>query len=562
MVLPNVAFPALCHARLAATCMLLLAGGTATAAERPRVFAIRNATVVTAPGNSLENGVVVIRDGLIESVGAGTLSPADAVEIDAAGGVVYAGLIDPWTRLGLSSGETAEPGGRGPAGSPAPETGAVHPLARIRPEHRAVDGLRAFDDDSRKELENRRRLGYTAVASVPGSGLLRGTAAVILLSENRPVAEIVLQTDAVAHAAFERGGFGEGYPTSLMGAAAALRQAFLDGRRYAEWSERYAADPAGLRRPDRHAAFEALLPVLRGRQRLFWRAESPHDLLLADAIGTEFGLDLVLAGDGSEWELANELAARGHPLVVSLGFPEKPDVKEDDAALGVSRRELRRWVEAPAGPERLRAAGARFAFTTHGLETLSDTFDNLRSMIEAGLPEETALAALTTVPAELLGVERILGTLEPGKIANLCVATGPLFAEATQIREVFVDGRRHEIEIKKKPESDPDAVVDPRGTWIVSIDFGGRVVERTWTVEGDAGDYSGTAETGSGTVDFEKVTLEGNLLTVRLPGRGGRGSVEIPVIVTGDKFEGETEMGSRTATVRGKREAGPQRGDR
>lgn len=466
--------------------------------------------------------------------------------------------------MSAGSGDGAAGGGRrSAAGSPPAEPGPVHPVSRVRPERRAVESLTPFDgDEGRGAIERLRKLGYTVASAAPTSGLLRGNSVVFLLAEDRPVAEIVLRADGVAHAALERGRFGQGYPTSLMGAAAALRQAFHDARRYDSWSRRYAADPSGMRRPDRHDAFAALLPVMSRERRVFWEVDSPLDALLAHDIAAEFELDVAIRASGHEWERAEAIAATGRTLILPLAFPDKPKVQEEDEALAVSRRTLRRWVEAPGGPGRLHEAGVRFAFTTDGLDTSSDAPKNLRAMIEAGLPEETALAALTTVPAQLLGVERVVGTLAPGKIANVVIATGPPFAEESQIREVFVDGRRHEIEIKQKPKGDPDAVVDPRGTWTVAIDFGGRTVERRWTIEGEKDRYRGTAETGRGDVDFESIELAGNVMTVRLPGRPGGDSLEITVVVEGDTFAGDAEMGSRTIEVKGSRQSGPGGGER
>ena len=159
----------------------------------------------------------------------------------------------------------------------------------------------------------------------------------------------------------------------------------------------------------------------------------------------------------------------------------------------------------------------------------------MRKIIEGGLTEDAALAAWTTVPAELLGLERVLGTLAPGKIANLLVADGPLFGEETKIRHVFVDGVEYEVKVKEKPKGDPNAVVDPRGSWSVVFEMGSRTVQREWTIEGQKGAYTGTAETREGTVTFDAVELEWNALTVTFPGRE-RGPMEITVIVEGNRY--------------------------
>ncbi len=545
-------------------CVVLLSGGLATAAERPRIYAITGANVVPAPGQRIESASVVIRDGLIEAVGQGVAVPPDAVEIDGAGRWVYAGLIDADSRLGLKS-QSAGSGGAGPPGAARREetpSGAVHPIARIKPETAARDLLLPFSGERRKEVERIRDLGFTVVLASPEQGILRGTSAAILLSDDRAVAELILRDDVAQHAAFERGGFGQGYPTSLMGAVAAIRQAMLDAERYQTWSARYAANPVGMNRPELHAAFEELIPLLEGSQPMIFQTEDPQDTLLAHRLGQEFDLRMVLSISSHEWEMASRLADAGRPLIVSVAFPEKPDVKDADEALEVSREEMRRYLDAAAGPARLNEAGVTFALSMRGLKNPADFPKQMRQIIEAGLPEEVALAALTTVPARIMGIDRMVGTLESGKIANLVVADGPLFAEETKLRHVFVDGVEYEIEVKEKPKGDPDAVVDPRGEWSVVFDMGARTINRVWTITGDKDAYGGTAETQSGTVSFDSVELVGNAMTVVFPARGGRPSMEVTVIIEGEEFEGVAEFGPRSVTITGTRTSGPRGGAR
>ena len=536
----------------AAVATLLAASAASGGSDRPRIYALTGATVVPSPGKTIEGCTVVLRDGLIEAVGRRAAIPPDAVEIDAAERWIYPGLIDATSRLELAASESKSEGAR---------SGAVHALARIHPEQRLRDRLRPFEDDLLREVERLRGLGFAAVLITPREGILRGSSVAVQLVEEQTVARMILRDDVAQHAAFEWGRFGDDYPTSLMGAVAAFRQTLLDASRHATWSRRYDEDPRGLRRPERHAAFEALAGIVDGRLPVFFEVDHPRDVLLADRLAREFDLELVVAASGHEWEIAEQIAATGRPLLLPVVFPDKPEVDEPNEALEVSRRTLRRYVEAASGPRRLHEAGVTFALTTRGLKTTADFRKNLRAMIEAGLPQETALAALTTVPAGLLGLGRMLGTLEPGKIANLVIADGPLFEEKTTLERVFVDGIDYEIESKKKPESDPDAVVDPRGEWSIVFDFGTGTIERGWTIRGAAGDHSGTAETQSGTVKFVSVELEGNLLTVVYPARGGRPQMEVSVIVEGDSLEGTAEAGSRTVEIEGGR-AGPQEGER
>jgi hypothetical protein len=125
-----------------------------------------------------------------------------------------------------------------------------------------------------------------------------------------------------------------------------------------------------------------------------------------------------------------------------------------------------------------------------------------------------------------------------------------------------VDGVPYDIEVKEKPKGDPSAVVDPRGEWSVAFEMGGRTVQRTWTITGERGAYGGTAETQAGTVEFDSVKLEGNVLTVVFPARGDRPASEVTVIIEGDGFEGVAEFGPRSVPLAGTRTSGPGGGGR
>ncbi|HEX4825279.1 MAG TPA: amidohydrolase family protein [Candidatus Polarisedimenticolaceae bacterium] len=540
---------------------VVAAGWLTARAARPRIYAITGATVVTAPGQKIESGTVVIRDGLIDAVGHDLAAPADAVVIDGKGKFVYAGFIDAggWT-----------PGADAPAAAPAergrartarePETGPVYPVAAIRPERRIADTLPTFEGDRKRDADSWRRLGFTALLAAPGKGIFRGTSALVLLRDEAPVADLIVRDGVAQHLAFETGGFGDTYPNSLMGAAAAVRQALLDTQRYVTWSERYEKNPAGMPRPERLPALEALRPLLSRHQPVFFEAASADDILLADRIAREFDLDLVAVASGTEAEIADQVAKTGRVLVYPLRFPDKPKVDDPDDALDVTLKQLERYVKAGAAPKTLADAGIKLAFSAHGLKNNADFAANLRKVLDAGFPEDAALAALTVTPAKLLGVDRTMGTIEAGKVADLILTDGPVFKKDSKVRRVFVDGYDYAIDEKAKPKGDPNAVVDPRGTWSVVIEIGSNPLQRTWTIAGEKGHYTGTAETRAGVVTFDKVELAGNALTVTFPASEGRGANEVTVIVNGDAFEGTMEMGPRSAQLKGTRTHGPEGG--
>jgi imidazolonepropionase-like amidohydrolase len=542
--------------------LALTAAVSSSTAARPRIYAITGATVVPAPGQRLEAATLVLRDGLIDAVGTGVTVPADAVTIDGKGMFVYAGLIDAggWTQTDETpaTGQATE---RSRGARREAEPGALYPIAAVRPERRAVDTLQAFEGDRKRDAASWRKLGFTALLAAPTKGIFRGSGALVLLDDDRPVADIVVRDGPTQHLGFETGGFGEPYPTSLMGVAATLRQVLLDAQRYSVWTDRYAKNPVGMPRPERLPSMEALRPVLAGTQPLFLTAGNGDDILLADRIAREFGVPMVAVASGTEMEVLDQIAKTGRTIIVPARLPDKPKVDDPDDARDVSLREMKRYLDAPRLPKALADAGVTVLLSAHGLKNAADFTGNVRKILEAGMTPDAALASLTTGPAKLLGVDRSMGTLEPGKIANVIVTDGPLFAKDAKVRRVFVDGTDYPIEEKAKPTGDPNAIVDPRGTWSVVIELG-QSVQRTWTIAGTKGAYTGTGETRSGVVTFEKVELAGNALTVTFPASEGRGASEATVIITGDSFEGTFETGSRSASIKGTRTEGPKGGTR
>jgi len=537
------------------------------AAETPRIFALTHATAVPEPGQTVEDATIVMRNGLIESIRSGGKVPADAVEIDCTDRFVYAGFIDANSSLGRPAARRGGAAG-GANGNPfaaatteSPK-GAVHPLALVRPENELRDELSPFEGDLADSMESFRNLGFTVVHTSPERGIFRGSGATRLLIKDLSVAETLLGERTIHHTGFDRARFGQGYPTSLMGSIATVRQVLLDAQRYRDWTARYRANPAGMERPPRHAAFEALLPLLNGESPVMMHTSHPLDALKAHELASEFGVDAMIAVSAHEAEYAERIGATGRQLILSVAFPEKPKVDDEDEALGVSIDTMRRYLEAASSPSTLHEAGIRFAISSDGLENKSSFHKQMKKIVDGGLPFDVALAAITTEPAKLLGIERSTGSIAAGKIANLVITDAPLFGEETQIRDVFVDGHRFELEIKDKPKVDPDAVVDPSGSWLVSMQFGPRKIEREWVLRKADDGYVGTAEMRDETVDIESISMNGNEMTVVYPSRGGQPGLEIVVVIDGEEFVGTTSMMGRSTDVEGKRTSKPEGGAR
>lgn len=439
----------------------------AVADRGPRAYAIVGGTVHLGDGTVHENATVVLEDGLITAVGADAAAPAGAWEIAATGKRVYPGFITAFGDLGLGGGSGSAGRGSGggggagppggPAGNPAPARGPEDRPATFS-WRRAADSLSASDE----RIAAHRARGFTSAVSFPRNGIVSGHGAFLNLaaSESGDDRGLVLSEEAALLLRLETAGF-RSFPGSMMGVIAYIRQLFLDAAHYGETRALYEADPAGLPRPRYDRTLGPLAAAVAGEQPVLLPANLDKEIRRMAHLAEELGLRPVLYGGHEAAEAASFLRERGIPILVNLAWPEAD--RDADPEATVPLRELRLRDAAPAGPAALAAAGVRFAFYRsapagnragnraggpggrggRGAGASADELAAVRKAVERGLDPEAALTALTLAPAEIYGVDDRLGTLAPGKIANLVVADGDLFRGEAAISAVFVDGVIH-----------------------------------------------------------------------------------------------------------------------
>ncbi|MBZ0257437.1 amidohydrolase family protein, partial [bacterium] len=365
---------------------------------------------------------------------------------------------------------------------------------RIRPERRAID---VFDPNS-GDYDKLRKLGFTSALLSPESGILRGTCDVVTLAdggfEDRLLNESVAQS-----LAWERGRY-QDYPNSQMGVIALIRQSLYDAQWYDNAWTMYRRNPK-QDAPEKNFALEALQDVLKGDEPVLVDSNTLHHGWQADAIADEFDLKLWRLGNGREYQYLDQYKNNKTPLILPLNFPKAPRVETYEETLDIRLTALRHWDWAPSNPAKLDEAGVKFCLTTSRMDA-SDFYANLRQAIERGLSEETALAALTTRPAALLGIDKQLGTLQKGKRAHFVITDGCLFEKETKIHEVWIDGQQH---VYYRP---PQA--EPAGAWDIAIaQAAGLPDSLTMELSGDAPKISGSIYQGTDEIKFEFKELDG-----------------------------------------------------
>lgn len=434
---------------------LLLSQASRLRAEggEPRYFAIMNARIVPVSGPALENGTVVIANGLIQAVGANVAIPPEAWLIDGKGLTVYPGLIDAGDDLGMPKPEPAPVAarGRGRRGAaPVPEHISMGPEDRpgTSPWRVAADEFNPED----KRIESWREVGFTTALVLPEEAIIAGQASLIDLSSERP-SQMVVRSHAALRIGMHPTSFG--FPDSLMGVISYLRQVTDD----TAWSDAaaptYAAHPIGIERPNVDRTEEIMSLILHRQEIVLFPANDIVEIPRAMRLAQEWNLHAALYGGQQGYALADQIAAKKYQVIVNLKWPEA--AKDPDPENIPSLRELRFRDRAPGSPAALAKAGVKFAFSSGGITEPRDIFKSVRKATAAGLPSDAALRAFTLDAAEILGVSDRLGSIEPGKIANLVVADGDLFGEKTKVKHVFVDGRHFEIHEIAKPHKPGDA---------------------------------------------------------------------------------------------------------
>ena len=259
--------------------------------------------------------------------------------------------------------------------------------------------------------------------------------AVIALAGERP-GDMVVATPAGMYLTLSGGG-PSGFPNSLMGVMAYIRQVYLDAEHYKLARQQYASRANGAQRPPYDRALEGVLEA----PRILLPASRAVEIERMLKFAAELKTPAVLYGGHEAYRAADLLRKTGTPLLIDLRWPERG--REEDPERTDSLRILRLREHSPSSPAALAKAGCRFAFYTGGIP-IRDLRKAVKRALDAGLPHAAAVRAFTLSPAEIYGVADRLGSIDRGKIANLVVTDGELFAEKTQIKYIFVDGVKYE----------------------------------------------------------------------------------------------------------------------
>jgi hypothetical protein len=553
-----------------------------TRAEEPPYFAIKGARIVPVSGPVIASGTIVIAKGVIQAVGANVTIPPEARVIDGTGLTIYPGLIDAGTDVGLGAPVVAAAGaggrgggggggGRGAAGANVPLSMGPEDRPATTPWDYAADMVKT--DDAR--IATWRGGGFTTGLVLPRNGFFPGQGAIVDFGEGERADAMVVKTPVTLPISLN-GGRGEyqGFPSALMGEVSYVRQVFIDAQWYADAQKAYEAQPNGNQRPRYDRTDAVIAHVLADKQLVLWPGNTDVDIMRALRLAPTLGARWALTGAQQGYEVADAIAAAKVPVFININWPAAGQGGGGGRGggggfggggdQGDTLRTLRFRDRAPSTPAKLNALGVKFAFSSEGTGTPKDVLRNVAKSITAGLPADVALRALTLGAAEILGVADRIGSIEPGKIANLVVTDGDIFADATNVKWIFVDGKMY---------APPPAVeapaggrggggrgapggVDISGTWTLTYSVQGTTQESTaaLTMAAD-GSITGTMSSQMGTVPISRGHMNGNqfTLSISVPMNGDTMQIDMSGTVNGNSLSGSMSVMGQALDFTGRR---------
>ena len=418
------------------------------------VYAFTNANIIISHDKKIKNGTLLIKDNLIIGVDSNLEIPKNAVVYDLKGDYIYPSFIDLYSNYGLEKPKKTSSGY-----TPQYESNKKGAYSWNQAIHPEVDASYQFyhnKGDREKYLE----MGFGSVLSHIDDGIFRGTGFFTILANNRENEDLLIDQAATFYS-FNKGSSNQRYPSSLMGSIALIKQTLLD----AEWHENtQETTDLSLKKYNETKKLPKIFEV-----------KSPLDYSRLFNISDEFEIDYIVKGTGKEFLKIEEIKKTNFPIIAPINFPKDYDVSNLDEALGITLRDLKNWETAPYNLRIIEENNITYTITSSGTKNKKEFLENLRMAISKGLSEENALKALTTTPAELIGIESEIGSIENGKIASFLICSSNIFDDGI-IYENWTSGKRNIISKKIKN--------DIRGYYTLKTQkFNNSLVEITGTKE-------------------------------------------------------------------------------
>jgi len=493
-------------------------------------YAITNATIFAAPGQQGTKGSILFKEGVILGMGANLSLPKEAQVIEGDSLFIYPGFIDGAGLAGITKPKDPERPKDFVSSNPPDE------LAGITPWRSSKDQFSITDS----QVDEWRKSGFTISQILPDGGMLPGKATLMILGSPGSVNVLQENTALAANFSGSRGM----YPATAAGVMAKFRDVYQNSSLALDHSKLFAST-AGVKRPEMTPTQSGMAATVQGQIPIIFKTVSDLEVRRAVALQKELGFKLVLSGLENYENVIDLIKSSGTPVLIKLQVPDDKAIKNQkaDSASTATKAQYDRVKEAYDKALKqaslLEKAGIPFAFTTIDAKP-GDAMKAIRSMIANGLSEKAALAALTTNPASILGISRMAGTIEKGKMANFVISTDSIFKEDAQIKHVVADGYIFDYEVKKKVangngKSENGSTPSITGVWEYTSETPAGSSGGDLTISKNGADYSGTITyddpSGGGkvTAPIKNIALSGKTLSFQFDVNAGGMSLTVDI---------------------------------
>jgi imidazolonepropionase-like amidohydrolase len=382
---------------------------TTPAPVQSQPIALTGATIHTLSGDVIENGTIVFEDGKITAVGTNVSIPGGTLRENLSGKHIYPGLIDSWSEMGLYEIGAVD------MTTDTNEEGPVNPNVRAD---------RAFNPESR-HIAVARSAGILTAVSSPDGGLVSGQSSAMMM-DGWTWEEMTLKSGVGLIVNWPNAG-SNNYQNQIR----QLRDTFADAKAYRK--AKMAMENGDGPRIDTDSRWEAMIPVLQQERPVVVDASEVRQIQDAITWSAEEDVRLIILGGDDAHLVSEHLNSRNIPVILKdvLSSPFR-DWQEYDAVYSL--------------PAKLHESGVKFAIAGASSAANANRLPHeAGAAIAYGLPADAALAAVTSVPAEILGLDDHIGTLEVGKDATLIITDGNPIEYATRVEQVYIQGRKSDM---------------------------------------------------------------------------------------------------------------------
>lgn len=413
---------------------IIALGAVSSAPAQAGDFAISGATVYTGK-EKVDNATVVVKGGKIDSIASGVAAPSGLTVIDAKGKILYPGFIDAYSTRLTKTAPEPKSDGKPDLNTSAPPTMWIGNRKGIFSDFGVADNLEFEKDQG--AWEN----GVTTSLLVPNKGCVRGSGAIVNLLPSTEKSRVV--NGLFGFGLSYRNGAGDGYPSNILGVIALMRQVLADAKSLAEGAE--LAKPS--EKPYWLKSLQDLKPLVMGSQPGIFEVNMDREIDRSLKMGQEFGFPIMIAGGRDAYKMTDQLKAKNVPVLYTVDTLIEPSVEPDKATVPIAdqtpleykQERHDRWVEQMNGLVAMSKSGVRFAFSSGS--SITAYLENIRKFVKFGLDKDVALQAMTANAADILGVRDQMGTIEPGKQANLVLMSGEFSQDSSKVERVWVTGK-------------------------------------------------------------------------------------------------------------------------